>query len=164
MTARLPPRRADGVALAVALGGSVAAQLLGGWLTARSVGAWYPTLVKPAWTPPDWVFGPVWTVLYILMAAAAWLVWRERARSPIRGALTLYVVQLLLNVAWSGLFFGLRSPGLGLLGIAALLGAIGGTLVVFWQARRLAGWLLVPYLLWVSYAASLNWALWRLNR
>ena len=91
------------------------------------------------------------------------LVWRERARIPVHTALTLYATQLILTTAWSGLFFGLRDPGAGLVGIAALWPAIGATLVAFWRVRRLAGWLLVPYLAWVSYAASLSWAIWQLN-
>jgi tryptophan-rich sensory protein len=150
--------------LAVALAVSAVAQGLGIWLTSRSVDIWYATLIKPTWTPPEWAFGPVWTALYVLMAVAAWLVWRERAQTSIAIALMLYGVQLILNVMWPALFFGFRSPGAGLVGIAMLWAAIGGTLVAFWRARRLAGWLLVPYLLWVSYAAALNWALWRLNR
>ena len=86
---------------------------MGAWLTSRSVTTWYPTLVKPPWTPPDWVFGPVWTVLYVLMAVAAWLVWRERARDAIGSALFLYYVQLALNVLWSALFFGSGAPAPG---------------------------------------------------
>lgn len=163
MTSRPSHRPMDGVVLALALAASAAAQGLGAWLTSRSVTTWYPTLVKPPWTPPDWVFGPVWTVLYVLMAVAAWLVWRERARDAIGSALFLYDVQLALNVLWSALFFGMRSPGAGLIGIVALWAAIAGTLVAFWRIRRLAGWLLVPYLLWVSCAGALNWTLWWLN-
>jgi tryptophan-rich sensory protein len=154
---------ANRVALAALLAASAAAQGVGAWLTLRSVRTWYPTLARPAWTPPDWVFGPVWTLLYVLMAVAAWLVWRERSRGAVVGALRLYGVQLVLNVLWSALFFGMRSPGAGLIGIGALWAAIGATLVDFWRIRRLAGWLLVPYLFWVGYAAGLNWALWRLN-
>lgn len=163
MTPRPSHRPMDGAVLVLALAASAAAQGLGAWLTSRSVTTWYPTLVKPPWTPPDWVFGPVWTVLYVLMAVAAWLVWRERARDAIGSALFLYDVQLALNVLWSALFFGMRSPGAGLIGIVALWAAIAGTLVAFWRIRRLAGWLLVPYLLWVSYAGGLNWTLWWLN-
>jgi tryptophan-rich sensory protein len=153
----------DGAALAVALAASATAQGLGTWLTSRSVTTWYPTLVKPAWTPPGWVFGPAWTVLYVLMAFAAWLVWQERARYPAGRALTLYAAQLVLNVTWSGLFFGLRSPGAGLVGISVLWVAIVATMAAFWRVHRLATWLLAPYLAWVSYAVSLNGALWWLN-
>ena len=164
MTRHRSQRMADRVALAALLAASVAAQGLGAWLTSRSVGTWYPTLVKPAWTPPDWIFGPVWTLLYLLMAVAAWLVWRERARHPVGPALTLYVVQLILNVAWSGLFFGLQDPAAGLLGIGVLWVAIVATMTAFWRACRLAAWLLTPYAIWVSYAVALSWTLWRLNR
>lgn len=163
MTSPPSQRAVDVIALALALAAAAAAQGLGAWFTSRSVTTWYPMLTKPVWMPPGWVFGPVWTALYVLMAVAAGLVWRERARSAVASALFLYGVQLALNVLWSALFFGLRSPGAGLIGIVGLWAAIGGTLVAFWRIRRLAGWLLVPYLLWVSYAAGLNWTLWRLN-
>jgi tryptophan-rich sensory protein len=163
MTERARPRTPDWAALVVALAASALAQGVGAWLTARSVTTWYPALAKPAWTPPGWLFGPVWTGLYVLMAVAAWLVWRERARRPVGGALALHGIQLVLNVTWSGLFFGLESPEAGLVGIAALWLAIAATLVAFGRARPLAAWLLAPYLAWVSYAAGLNWALWRLN-
>jgi tryptophan-rich sensory protein len=163
MTARVHPQTQDRVALLLILAVSATVQGVGAWLTSRSVTTWYPTLIKPAWTPPDWVFGPVWTGLYLLMAVAAWLVWRERARAPVGAALTLHGAQLVLNVAWSGLFFGLRDPGAGMVGVAALWLAIGATLAAFWRARRLAGVLMLPSLAWVSYAARLNWAIWRLN-
>jgi tryptophan-rich sensory protein len=153
----------DRIALVALLGASAAAEGAGAWLTSRSVATWYPTLVKPLWTPPGWIFGPVWTLLYLLMAVAAWLVWRERLRHPVGPALTLYVVQLIVNVAWSGLFFGLQDPAAGLVGIGVLWVAIGATMTAFWRARRLAAWLLAPYAMWVTYAAALNWALWRLN-
>lgn len=163
MTPGPPSRTPEWGALGVALAASAVAQGLGGWFTSRSVTTWYPTLITPAWTPPGWVFGPVWTGLYLSMAVAAWLVWRERARVPVRTALTLYATQLVLNTAWSWLFFGLRDPGAGLVGIAALWLVLAATLGAFWRVRRLAGWLLVPYLAWVSYAASLSWAIWRFN-
>jgi tryptophan-rich sensory protein len=136
---------------------------VGGAATASSVGTWYPALAKPAWTPPSWLFGPVWTALYAAMAVAGWAVWRARGWRQGRGPLVLFALQLLLNAAWSGLFFGLRAPGLALLGIALLWGAILATLVAFWRVRPLAGALLVPYLAWVSFAAALNAAIWRLN-
>ena len=120
MTPGPPPQTPERGALVVALAASAVAQGRGGWFTSRSVATWYPTLIRPPRTPPDWVFGPVWTGLYLVMAFAAWLVWRERARVPVHTALTLYATQLILNTACSGLFFGLRDPGVGLLGIAAL--------------------------------------------
>jgi tryptophan-rich sensory protein len=133
---------------------------LGGWITAQSVTEWYPTLAKPSWTPPNWLFAPAWTTLYILMAAAAWLVWKA---GNARGALLLFAAQLLLNLAWSFLFFGARSPGLGLLDIAALWLAIAATIFAFSLRSRAAAFLMLPYLMWVSYASALNAAIWILN-
>jgi translocator protein len=126
-------------------------------------GAWYQALEKPAWTPPSWLFGPVWTVLYAMMGVAAWLVWRERGFSGAPTALGLFLLQLVLNAAWSWLFFGLQRPDLAAAEILILWAAIAATIVASWRVRPLAGWLLVPYLLWVSFAAALNVAIWRLN-
>lgn len=125
-------------------------------------GAWYAALEKPPWNPPSSVFGPVWTVLYVLMGVAAWLVW-ERHGDAARGALTLFVVQLLFNAAWSWLFFGLQSPGLALMDIIVLWVLIAATALVFWRARAIAGMLLLPYLAWVTFATALNFEMWRLN-
>jgi len=133
-------------------------------------GAWYAALEKPAWNPPAWVFAPVWTLLYAMMAVAGWLVWRGGGSAvgtgggPSRGiALGVYAVQLVLNGAWSWLFFGLQRPGLAFVEIVALWLAILATTVLFWRVKPLAGALLVPYLGWVGFAAALNLALWRLN-
>jgi tryptophan-rich sensory protein len=135
---------------------------VGGAVTASSVGTWYQGLAKPSFNPPDWVFGPVWTTLYILMAIAAWRVWRlELARR--RPALALWALQLALNLCWSFVFFGARAIGPALAEIVVLLAAILATLVLFWRLDRLAGALLVPYAAWVAFAAVLNAALWRLN-
>lgn len=150
-----------GIALAVFVGLCLGAAALGSRFTVSSVGSWYQALNKPTWTPPDWVFGPVWTVLYLMMAMAAWLVWKEApsAWAP----MTAFAVQLALNVAWSGLFFGLRSPLFGLIDIAALWVAIAATIALFAAHSPLAAWLMAPYLAWVSFAGALNWAVWRLN-
>ena len=126
-------------------------------------GVWYDQLARPDWTPPDWVFGPVWSVLYTLMAIAAWLVWKERGFAGARVALTLFLVQLALNVAWSWFFFGLERPDLALIDIVLLWAAILATIISFWKIRPLAGALLLPYLAWVSLAAALNFAIWRMN-
>ena len=123
-------------------------------------GDWYAGLLKPAWTPPDWLFPPVWTLLYVGMAVAAWLVWK---RAGFGAAIVAYLVQLGLNALWSWLFFGLHQPLLGLLDIVLLWLAIVATLVLFWPIRTLAGLLLIPYLLWVSFAGALNLSLWQLN-
>lgn len=128
-----------------------------------SPGPWYERLDKPAWTPPGAVFGPVWALLYTLMAVAAWLVWKERGFRRGRAPLVLFLVQLALNVAWSALFFGARQPGLAMLDLALLWLAILATLIAFWRVRPIAGALLLPYLLWVTYAGSLNFAIWWLN-
>lgn len=137
---------------------------VGGWATARSVATWYPSLAKPSWNPPSWVFAPVWTALYIGMAVAAWLVWRTSGWRDASGALRLFAVQLALNAAWSPLFFGLRSPAAGLVDIAALWLVVAATIVAFFRIAPVAGALLVPYGLWVTFAAALNAAIWRLNR
>ena len=136
----------------------------GALFTSPSVRQWYPMLQKPSWTPPSWIFGPVWTVLYLMMAAAAWLVWSRRGSADIRGALVLFFIQLVLNAAWSPLFFGLRNPLAGLLDIVPLWAFIAATLMAFWKIFPAAGALLVPYWLWVSFATALNFALWRMNR
>jgi benzodiazapine receptor len=137
---------------------------IGGWWTAESVGTWYRTLRKPAWTPPGWVFGPVWTLLYLMMATAAWLVWRRRHEVRTVLPLALFGVQLALNLAWSGLFFAMRRPDLGVIDIVTLWVVLAATTVSFWRIRSLAGALLVPYLLWVTFASALNTAIWQLNR
>lgn len=127
-------------------------------------GAWYAALEKPSWNPPSWVFGPVWTLLYILMAVAAWRVWRIggwKARSRELGA---YLMQLALNAAWTPLFFGLQRPGLALVDIVMLLAAACWTALLFKRVDRLAAGLLVPYLAWLSFATLLNATLWWLNR
>ncbi len=136
---------------------------IGGAFTGASLQEWYPTLRKPSWTAPPIVFGPVWTVLYILMAIAAWLVWRCRGVVDATNALYLFAAQLAFNLAWSAFFFGLRSPGAALVELVLLWALVLATLVAFWRIRRLAGALLLPYLLWTTYAVALNFAIWRMN-
>jgi translocator protein len=126
---------------------------------------YYRRLDKPGWSPPSGAFGPVWSVLYVLMGVAAWLV----SRSPSRGggrrtALRLFGAQLALNAAWTPIFFGLRRPGLALAEIVATLAAIAATTTAFFRQRALAGVLLLPYLAWVGFATALNAAIWRRNR
>jgi tryptophan-rich sensory protein len=123
-------------------------------------GAWYASLIKPAWNPPAWIFGPAWTLLYTLMAVAAWLVWKQVGwRRPLR----LYFAQLALNAAWTPIFFGAHQLGWALLEIAALWTAILLTMLSFRQTSKTAGWLFAPYLAWVTFATVLNFTLWRLN-
>jgi benzodiazapine receptor len=124
---------------------------------------YYAQLVKPAWAPPAWLFGPVWTLLYVAMALAAWLVWRQGGWRARRGPLALYVVHLARNALWTPVFFGLRHPGFALVEIVVLGAAIVLTGRAFRPVSRLASWLLVPYLVWVVFAAALNFAIWRLN-
>jgi len=124
---------------------------------------WYDGLSKPPWNPPNWLFGPVWGVLYLLMALAAWLVWRTAGLAGAAVPLGVFVVQLGLNAAWSWIFFGRHELGLAFIEIVVLWGAIVGTMVGFWRVKPMSGVLLVPYLLWVTFAAVLNFTLWRLN-
>jgi tryptophan-rich sensory protein len=126
---------------------------------------WYPTLRKPPGNPPPQYFGPVWTCLYLLMIFSAWNVWRVAdGWEGATNAIVLFLIQLALNAAWSAIFFGLRSPGLALVEIAFLWIAIVATMMAFWTISPLSGELLIPYLLWVSYAAYLNAGIWKLNR
>jgi tryptophan-rich sensory protein len=152
---------------ALALVGFVAAGLVagavGGLATAAGLRDWYPALDKPSWNPPGWVFGPVWSVLYVLIGVAAWLVWRERADAAVGVALGVWALQLVLNSVWPWLFFGLHLPGWAFAEILVLWAAIAATIVLFRDASPAAAWLLVPYLAWVSFAALLNGAIWRLN-
>lgn len=136
---------------------------VGGGFTANSVRTWYPTIAKPDWTPPSWVFGPVWTVLYAMMGLAIWLVWRSGTWPEKKGAVTLFGVQLLLNAAWSIIFFGAHSPGLAFAEILLLWFALTATIVAFWGHSKTASLLLAPYLCWSSFAAFLNFTIWRMN-
>lgn len=136
---------------------------LGSFFTAHSVRDWYPRLRKPPGTPPGWVFGPVWTTLYVLMAISAWLVWREYHRGAFP-ALLIFFAQLALNVAWSGIFFGSRMPGVALAEIVLLWLSIAFNLLIFYSLLPTSALLLLPYWLWVSYATYLNFGFWRLNK
>jgi tryptophan-rich sensory protein len=144
------------VALAGFLAASFAVAALGGLATARNVEGWYAGADKPAWTPPDAVFGPVWTVLYVLMAVAAWLVWQRGGWAAQGRPLTLYAVQLALNLAWTPTFFAAEAIGPALAVIIALDVAVAATALAFRRVRPVAGALLVPYLAWCLFATSLN--------
>jgi tryptophan-rich sensory protein len=135
------------------------------WLGSRFLpDEWYKQLPKPSWNPPNSVFGPVWTVLYVLMAVAAWLVWRQQGFMAALLPLGLFIIQLLLNAAWSWLFFGRHRPDLALVDILVLWVTLLVTLISFWSRVPLAGALLIPYLAWVSFATALNTAIWQNNR
>jgi len=152
------------VALAIAMLLCYGAAAVGGLLGAGADGGWYADLTKPSWTPPSWVFGPVWTVLYGMMAVAVWLVWLRRRRQPGAAApMTAFAAQLAFNAAWSPLFFGLHRPGIAFADIVLLWLALVASVCLFLRRRTVAGLLLVPYLLWVSFAVALNFAIWRLN-
>ena len=140
-----------------------AAAGLGAWFNLGPIQNWYPTLRKPTWTPPNWVFAPVWTTLYLLMALAAWLVWLRVGWPASRTVLALFAVQLVLNAAWSGLFFRLHSPGIAFVEIIVLWCAIVATLWSFGRISALAAGLLAPYLLWVTFAAILNGVIYSMN-
>lgn len=150
-----------GLAVFVALNAAVSA--LGGWATAGSVGTWYVTLEKPSFNPPDWVFAPVWSALYLMIAIAGWRAWRRAAGAQRSLAFSAYAVQLALNLSWSFVFFGAQRIGAALAVIVALLAAILANAFLFWRIERAAGALLLPYAAWVSFATLLNAALWRLN-
>jgi benzodiazapine receptor len=140
------------------------AGIIGSVFTFDAIPSWYSTLQRPDFAPPNWVFGPVWTTLYTLMGISSYIVFRKGLKKPqVRLALGVFGLQLGLNALWSILFFGLRSPILGLFCIIALLIAITATIVQFWKLSRSASILLVPYLLWVSFATILNYFIWALN-
>jgi len=126
-------------------------------------GEWYANIAKPIWTPPGWVFGPVWGLLYLSMSVSAWLVWRRRLETNISWALGLYLMQLTVNGVWSWLFFGQQWIGLALVDLLALVALVAITVVMFLRVLRVAGLMLLPYLLWVSFAAALNFQIWRMN-
>lgn len=158
-----PSSSQQAIGLFIAIAICFAAAGLGGLVTTPHIPGWYATLAKPTWNPPAWIFGPVWSLLYLMMAVAVWLVWRQAGIAAAKLPLGLFAVQLTLNSLWSVLFFGLHSPGAAAAEILLLWAAILATLITFWQRSKLAGWLLVPYLAWVSFAAVLNVTICRLN-
>lgn len=155
--------RAQVAGLIVSLFVCAIASGIGGYITAGSVTTWYRTLAKPFFNPPDWVFAPVWTTLFVMMAVAAWRVWRAQRWPSTKPALTLYAGQLALNVSWSALFFGARSPGAALIDVVILLAMVLLTARAFAEIDRVAAWLMMPYAAWVGFATLLNAAIWRLN-
>jgi benzodiazapine receptor len=136
---------------------------IGGAVTAGSVHTWYPTLNKPAFNPPDWIFGPIWTALYLMMAVSAALAWSGARPGARRPAITWFLLQLALNLGWSLLFFGLHQVALAFGWLVLLWLAIAATIRCFWSISRPAGLLLIPYLAWVGFAGLLNFLIWRLN-
>lgn len=156
------PRMKTWLALLGFVGAAFLAGAIGSGATFENVRSWYPTLNKPAWNPPNWIFGPVWTTLYLFMGIAIWRVWRvggPAAAGLVRG----YFVQLFFNALWSVLFFGLKQPSWALADIAVLWLLLAWLLWDLWRMDRTAGWLWLPYFLWVSFALALNTAIVRLN-
>lgn len=155
--------------LIIAVAVSEAAGIIGSVFTVSTIPTWYARLVKPALNPPSWIFGPVWTTLYALMGIAAFLIWSSYAKATedkkkgIKIALVLFGIQLFLNAIWSIIFFGMHSPGWAFVDIVALWLSIVWTIAVFYKISKPAAYLLVPYLLWVSFASYLNYSIWMLN-
>ena len=156
-------RRRTVAALVVCLLACYAAAGIGSVFTVNATGTWYREIARPAWTPPNWLFGPVWTVLYATMGISAWLVWREGGFRKQRWPLGLFIGQLALNAAWTPIFFGLAQFGVALVEIVILWCAILATILAFRRVRVAAAWLLVPYLAWVTYATTLNAGFWWMN-
>lgn len=157
-----PSAAKQGLGLAGWLLASFAAAGMGGLASVNAAG-FYGDLVRPPWAPPAWLFGPVWSVLFLLMGVAAWLVWRDHGFRGAGAALKLYLAQLLANALWSWLFFAWRQGAFAFAEVVVLWLLIAATIFSFWRLHRLAALLLVPYLAWVSFAAALNFVLWRLN-
>lgn len=152
------------VRLGLAIIAVEATGLLGSLFTAPAITTWYSTLNKPAFNPPNWIFAPVWTILFALMGIAAFLVWqRGWKKVEVKFALKIFLAQLVLNILWSIIFFGLHSPAAAFLEIIALWLVIVATIVAFWKISRPAAYLLLPYILWVTFAAFLNWTIWSIN-
>lgn len=151
------------LALLVSIAVTFTVSAIGAAITTPEIPGWYAALAKPPFTPPNWVFGPVWSTLYLMMAVAAWLVWRAGGWARTRGALSIYGLQLALNLLWSVLFFGLKRLDLATIEILVLDAAIIATIVAFRRYSAGAAWLLVPYLVWVGYATALTFTVWRLN-
>lgn len=153
----------DILALVLFVGLCLGVGALGGAATATSLTDWYPALTKPSFNPPNWIFGPVWTTLYVLMAIAAWRVWRSTDWDTARGPLAVFALQLAINLGWSLAFFGLRNIGLAVVVIVALDLLVVATALMFKRIDRPAALMLVPYLAWIAFATLLTIAIWRLN-
>jgi translocator protein len=158
-----PPARTQALALVLFIALVTGVTVLGSIFTSAGMDGWYANLERPDWDPPDWVFGPVWTVLYAGIAVSGWLVWRNAGWPGARLPLSLWGVQLGLNLLWTALFFGLQMPVLALVEIVVLWIAIVLTIAAFWRVSRIAAVILAPYLAWVSFAGALNYSIWTLN-
>jgi translocator protein len=155
----------NAIRLIIAIAIPLAVGFTSGFLTITGVGSWYQTINKPSWNPPGWIFGPVWTTLYIMMGIALYLVWKSDASVVLKKtAISLFTVQLVLNFFWSLIFFNQHQIGWALIEIIAMWFFILFTIFAFAQVNKTAAWLLVPYSCWVSFATILNYAIWKLNR
>lgn len=134
------------------------------WITQPELGGWYASIRTPAWNPPNWLFGPVWTTLYAMIALAGWLAWQAEVGPQRTRVLWLFAIQLVLNFAWSPLFFKLHQPGLAAIEIVFLWVAIGAFTVMAWDVSRMSSLLFIPYWAWVSFAAVLNITIWHMHR
>lgn len=152
------------IKLFICIAAAQAAGLIGTIFTMPAIDSWYATLARPELAPPNWIFGPVWTTLYVLMGIAAFLVWQKGLdKKEVKIALSIFGVQLVLNTLWSIIFFGLQSPGWAFVEIIILWTAIAATIVAFARVSKVAAWLLAPYILWVSFAGYLNFMIFWLN-
>lgn len=152
------------IKLIIAVGLPLGVGAIAGWFTSSAVGGWYDTILKPSFNPPNWIFGPAWTLLYILMGIAFYMVWIKAADNILkRKAMLFYFIQLALNFCWSFIFFYAEQPGWALIDIILLWGCIAATIYWFSKISKTAAWLLVPYILWVTFATALNFAIWKLN-
>jgi len=150
--------------LLACIGVSLTAGIIGSFFTSSAIPLWYNLLLKPAFNPPSWVFGPVWTILYILMGTAAYMIWqKDLGRKEVRFALWIFAFQLVLNTLWSIIFFGLKSPALALIEIVTLWLSITYMMILFYKISRPASLLIIPYVLWVSFAIYLNYSIWFMN-
>lgn len=152
------------IKLIISVATPIAIGAVAGSFTASSVNGWFTTLVKPSFNPPNWLFGPVWTALYIMMGISCYLVWNSKVAEKIKNeALVFYLIQLLLNFLWSFIFFYAQQPGWALIDIILMWVMILLTILKFGRISSIAAWLLVPYISWVSFATILNFAIWKLN-
>ena len=152
------------VKLILTIGSSLSAGLLGTLFTASAIPTWYAGLEKPFFNPPSWLFGPVWTTLYILMGISAYLIWKNGlGLKNVREALLVFCIQLGLNALWSPIFFGLKLPGIAFVEIIALWAMVTAFMILSHRISKIAGWILAPYAIWVSFALILNYAIWYLN-
>lgn len=140
------------------------AGIVGSFFTTSAIPTWYATLQRPSFSPPNWLFGPVWVTLYILMGISIYLIWQKiEQNKTARGAMWLFWIHLFFNAIWSIIFFGLQNPGLAFINIIIIWLLIIALMVKFWKVNRWATYLLIPYLLWVSFASVLNYFIWYLN-